>query len=158
MTLHSKEKELAAVGISVATGCKPCTDYHINAVRKAGATEEEIRQAVADALHVRRNALAVMAGYASAQLGASGHTDDPGPVGETNRIKELVSVGAAFGVNCVTNLQRHLDAAERVGISREDIATIVTLGAFIKGRAASHVERLCGMVEDEEQKPVKILA
>ncbi len=62
MTLHPKEKELTAVGISVTTGCKPCTDYHIDAVRKAGATEEEIRQAVADALHVRRNALAVIAG------------------------------------------------------------------------------------------------
>ncbi len=158
MTLHPKEKELAAVGISVATGCKPCTDYHINAVRKAGATEEDIRQAVADALHVRRSALSLMSGYASAQLGASAHTDDPGAVGETNRIKELVSVGAAFGVNCATNLQRHLDAAERVGISREDIATIVTLGAFIKGRAASHVERLCGMVEEEEREAVKILA
>jgi AhpD family alkylhydroperoxidase len=158
MTLHPKEKELAAVGISVATGCRPCTDYHIDAVRKAGATEEEIRRAVADALHVRRNALNLMSGYAAAQLGASGHTDESGPVGETNRIKELVSVGAAFGVNCAISLERHLDAAESVGISRDDIATIVTLGAFIKGRAASHVERLCGMVEEDEQEPVKILA
>ena len=56
MAITPKEKELAAVGISVATGCKPCTDHHMKAVRKAGASEKEIKQAVADALEVRKDA------------------------------------------------------------------------------------------------------
>ena len=47
MTLRLKEKELAAVG--VVTGCKPCTDYHVKAAREARASDEEIKQAVADA-------------------------------------------------------------------------------------------------------------
>ena len=52
MAITAKEKELVAVGISVATGCKPCTDYHFKAVRKVRASDEEIRHAVADALSV----------------------------------------------------------------------------------------------------------
>lgn len=56
MAITPKEKELAAVGISVATGCKPCTDHHMKAVRKARASDKEIRQTVADALEARKGA------------------------------------------------------------------------------------------------------
>jgi AhpD family alkylhydroperoxidase len=45
MPITKKEKELAAVGISIAAGCKPCTDYHMKAVREAGASDDEIRRA-----------------------------------------------------------------------------------------------------------------
>ena len=37
MTMTSKEKELVAIGISVAAGCKPCTDHHVAVARKARA-------------------------------------------------------------------------------------------------------------------------
>ena len=40
MAMNGNEKELVAVAISVAAGCKPCTDYHVEAVRKVGATED----------------------------------------------------------------------------------------------------------------------
>jgi len=33
------------VGISVTTGCKPCTDYHVKKVREVGASNSEIKQA-----------------------------------------------------------------------------------------------------------------
>ncbi|MFQ5539525.1 MAG: carboxymuconolactone decarboxylase family protein [Candidatus Binatia bacterium] len=66
---------------------------------------------------------------------------------ETNRVKELVSVGAAFAVNCVSNLKEHLGAAEAMGISQEDIAEILNLSRFIKEKGASHVERLGGMLD-----------
>jgi len=142
MTITTKEKELAAVGISVASGCEPCTNYHVKAVREAGASDEEIKQAVADALRVRKSATDFMKTHALALLGQEGshcHTNSPGSV---NRVRELVSVGAAFGVNCTSNLKEHLAAAETVGISQEEVVEIAKLAAFIKERAASHVERL----------------
>lgn len=142
MAITAKEKELAAVGISVASGCKPCTNYHVKAVREAGASDEEIKQAVAAALSVRKSATDYMKAHALARLdqeGSHSHTDGPG---STNRVRELVSVGAAFGVNCTSNLKEHLAAAETVGITQEEVAEIVKLAAFIKERAASHVERL----------------
>ena len=151
MAITVKEKELAAVGISVASGCKPCMNYHVKAVREAGASDEEIKQAVADALRVRESATDIMKAHALARLGQEGshsHADGPGSM---NRVRELVSVGAAFGVNCTSNLKQHLAAAETVDISQEEVKEIAKLAAFIKERAASHVERLIGALEEQGQ-------
>lgn len=149
MAIRLKERELAAVGISVAAGCKPCTDHHVKQARTAGASDEEIKEAVDDAVSVRKSATEIMEAHALAHLGKGGHEDDAGPVGETSRVRELVSVGAAFAVNCVSNLEKHLAAAGTVGVSREDVAEIVKLAAFIKERAASHADRPVAMTKED---------
>ena len=134
MPLTIKEKEVTAVGISVAAGCKPCTNYHVKAAREAGASIEKIKQAVAEALSVRNGSSKIMEDYALARLGEPGHDEEIGLVTETNRDKELVSLGAAFAVNCVSNLKKHVSAAEAVCISQEEIAEILKLSKFIKGK------------------------
>lgn len=149
MSIKPKEKELAAVGISVAAGCKPCTDHHVQVARKARASDQEIRLAVADALAVRNEAAEIMEHYALAHLGEAQPDGGARQVGDTNRVSELVAVGAAFAVNCVSSLEMHLAAAETVGVSREEIAQIVELATFIKGKAASHVERLASVTKEE---------
>ena len=63
MALTLKEKELVAVGSSVAAGCKPCTRYHLREARKAEASDAEIHRAVADAASVRSNATEIMEGH-----------------------------------------------------------------------------------------------
>ena len=150
MAITPKEKELAAVGMSVATGCKPCTDFHVKAARTSGATDTEIRQAMSDALAVRRDAAEIMEAYGLTRLGEGRPGVDPDRIGTTTRVKELVCIGAAFGVNCVSTLKAHLEAAESVGISHDEITTIVKLSAFIKGKAASHVEHLAESLEKPE--------
>jgi AhpD family alkylhydroperoxidase len=149
MRITVKEKELVAVGISVAAGCKPCTDHHLKAARKAGASDSEIEHAVAYAVTVRERATQVMQGYALSQLGDAGHGDEPVPAKASNRIRTLVSIGAAFSVNCVTSLEGQLAMTENTDISRDDIEKVVKLAAFIKREAASHVERLAGLPEEE---------
>ena len=150
MTITTKEKELAAVGMSVATGCKPCTDFHVKAARKSGASDAEIKQAISDALAVRRGATEIMEAYGLAHLGERRPEVGPDHTGTTDRVKELVCIGAAFGVNCVSSLKAHLDAAESVGISHDEIAMIVKLSAFIRGKAASHVEHLAESLDKPE--------
>ena len=152
MVLRLKERELAAVGISVATGCKPCTDYHVKAARKARATDDEIGRAVAAALSVRSSATAIIEAHALAHFGETGHGDGAGGGGETDRAKVLVSIGAAFGVNCTSILENHLAAARAIGISDEDVADIVKLAVFIKGMAASHVNRTAGVEESRNDR------
>lgn len=142
MAVSVKEKELAAVGVSVAAGCKPCTDYHVKAARKAGAVDDEIAQAVSDAVAVRVAATEVMERHALAQVGRIVAQTASGPPAPAERIKALVALGAAFGVNCVSSLEQRLAGAEALGISKDEIETIVKLAVFIKERAASHVERL----------------
>ncbi len=148
MTISAKEKELIAVGVSVVTGCKPCTDYHVKAVREAGASDDEIRQAVTDALSVRQSATSIMERYAFAHLGEVGPETGSQPTEAADRVKALVRIGAAFGVNCVASLEQHLAEADAAGISHEDIVRVTRLAAYIKKRAASHVERLVGTAEE----------
>ncbi len=153
MTLTLKEKELAAVGISVAAGCRPCTNYHVREVRKAEATDQEIRQAIAYAVRIRKDATEAMEGQGLRQLGVSVDGGDSGSSGATTRIEELVSIGAAFAVNCTSNLEQHLGAGQTAGITEEEIREVVTLSGFIKKMAASHVEKLVGVTESAEATP-----
>lgn len=150
MAITPKEKELAAVGISIAAGCKPCTDFHVKKAREVGGTDAEMRQAIGDALSVRRSGADIMESYGLARLGGPKPVEAQKHAGGTDRVRELVCIGAAFAVNCVSSMRTHLEAAESVGIAHEDITTIVKLSAFIKGKAASHVERLAETLEKPE--------
>ncbi len=139
MTL--KEKELVAVAISVVAGCKPCTDYHLKAVRKAKATEIEIQRAIADAISVRASAQQVMESYGLGELDVA-HGVNERSDGKTRRLTELVSVGAAFAVNCTTNLAKHRAVAATIGITDDELQAVVRLARLIKAKAASHVEKI----------------
>ncbi len=124
MALTKKERELAAVGISVASGCKPCTNYHVKAVREAGASDDEIEQAVSDALGVRVAATRVMRSHALVRLGHEDQGNKPATFTDTNRVQELVSMGAAFGVNCVSGLREHLGIhGQRLRVVRKILYT-----------------------------------
>jgi AhpD family alkylhydroperoxidase len=145
MGLENKEKELVAVGISVVAGCKPCTNYHVREVRKEGASDEEIRQAIADAMCVRNSASEIMRTHGLRQTGEQAAEADSCCGDEISRIKELVSVGASFAVNCTSNLQKHLDAAKTVGITEEEVNAVIELAERIKEVAASHAKKTLGM-------------
>jgi len=139
--LTSKEKELIAVGVSIASGCQPCTIHHFKAVRVAGATEEEIRQAVDDALCVRSSATKVMTALAEEQLGNANKLEDEDCGCDTKPlIGELVSIGAALAVNCKTNLETHLKAARAVGASERQIQITLGLARSIRKIAGQKAE------------------
>ncbi|NIR30192.1 MAG: hypothetical protein GWN84_12950 [Gammaproteobacteria bacterium] len=147
MTITVRERELAAVGISVAAGCKPCTDYHVRAARKARVPDDRIRRAIVNALEVRRGAAAIMTAYAMAHVEEVPAEAEVPSTAAADRADALVSMGAAFAVNCVSSLEAHLAAAKAKGIAQEDVGQVLKLAAFIKQRAASHVERLAAMTE-----------
>ncbi|MHC4503260.1 MAG: carboxymuconolactone decarboxylase family protein [Planctomycetota bacterium] len=145
MALTSREKELVAVGTSVAAGCRPCTTYHMKAVRDTDATEHEVRRAVADADAVRRSAAESMRRHALEQLGGGEVLPSAARAAEPTRIGALVSIGAAFATSCTSGLERHLKEAQSLGISDAEVRAVVELAAFIRNKAASHVERLAGL-------------
>ncbi len=137
--LTQKEKELVAVGASIAAGCQPCTAHHFRAARAAGATDIEIRQAVDDALCVRQSAAKVMAELAEKHLGGAPESDGP-CCSEKPRIGELVSAGAAFALNCVTDLEIHVAAARRKGATERQIETALGIARMVKKVAGQKVE------------------
>jgi AhpD family alkylhydroperoxidase len=151
VSLTYKEKELANVGASVATGCKPCTDYHFNKAREAGAADEEIRQAISDAIAVRDSAKVIMESHGLKHLGITKDADVRRRDEETTRIKELVSVASAFAVNCTTSVKKHIVAARTIGISDEDIQSVLDAALFIKGEAAHYVGQIVKLKEEKDR-------
>jgi len=142
MPITKLEKELAAVGISIAAGCKPCTDFHMKAVREAGAAEPAVREAVERAVAVRAAASGIMHAYGLAHLGDEAAAP-PIRIGG-GRQAVLTGLGAAVAVNCTSTLEQHIAAAGDAGVATEEIVEIAGLARFIKGKGASHVDKRIG--------------
>jgi AhpD family alkylhydroperoxidase len=146
MTWTTREKELVAVGISVAAGCRPCTDYHLKAARKTDASEGEVRDAIASAASIRRNAADSMERYA---LRTSADAAREGARGGFDRVTALLAVGAAYAVSCTETLEERLGAAREGGIDEDELREVLELAAFIKRKGDHHVRKLVRYDESE---------
>lgn len=142
MAVTDSERELAAVGISIAAGCKPCTSYHVKAARKAQVSDDAIKHAVAQALSVRETAAQVMELHGRSLTGGAEDSIPEQDPAEADRLTVLISIGAAFGANCATSLKKYLSLAEDIGVPHEDADEVMRLAVMVKERAASHVDRI----------------
>ncbi|MDZ7386181.1 MAG: carboxymuconolactone decarboxylase family protein [candidate division KSB1 bacterium] len=138
--LSQKEKELVAVGASVAAGCIPCTQYHLKEVRIAGATTEEITQAIDAALCVKSSTRGIMEKVAYDALGVPKEEQPSCCAGPTDRMKELVSIAAAVAVNCPTNFHKHVTTGRTVGVRDDEIQLVVGLAKMIRGKAMEKID------------------
>ncbi len=71
--LSEKVKELMAVGITHVTQCDACIAYHTARAKEAGATDEEIAEAVLVAMSLRAGA--AVGHFASAERVLRKHKD-----------------------------------------------------------------------------------
>lgn len=62
--LSKKTKELIAVGISVVTDCESCMQWHIDQAAKAGASQQEILEAVEVGIEMGAGRVTVSARFA----------------------------------------------------------------------------------------------
>jgi alkylhydroperoxidase/carboxymuconolactone decarboxylase family protein YurZ len=85
-----------------------------------------------------------MEAHALAHLGIGGNIGESSHPATEDRTEALARIGAAHAVNCVSSLKTHMASAEALGVSKKEMAEIVRLAAFIKEKAASHVEHLTG--------------
>lgn len=148
MALTLKEKELVAVGASVASGCKSCTNYHLKNVREAGALGEDIQHTISDVMCVRNNAAIIMERHALKHFEITTEHEECDCGETTTRITGLISIAAAFAVNCPSSLEKHLAVAQRIGITNDDIKAVLELTVFIKKKAASHVDRIAEHIKN----------
>ena len=147
MSLTFKEKELVNIGASVATGCKPCTDFHFKKVREAGASDEEIKRALSYAMAVCDSAKEIMERHGLEHLGMTKDQEEPYRAGSTTRVEALVSIAAAFAVNCTSNLEKHVAISRSVGITEDEITAVLDATSFIKGEASHYVEEIVKLEE-----------
>ncbi len=137
--LNPIEKEMIALGVSIAAGCQPCTRHHIKAARAAGTSGREMTLAVTASADIRRAATEAMAAWSIEQLG--GATELPGEwLAQQERIRALVSVAAAFAVNSVVQFQLSAEQARHAGATDRQIQLAVAIARKIRGVAAEKVE------------------
>lgn len=73
-----KTRELVAIAASVVAKCQPCLDHHVEAARKAGASDSDMRNAVGIARMVRKAGDDYMDKYTDEKLGAAA-PEQPAP-------------------------------------------------------------------------------
>jgi len=137
--LNTKEKEMIALGASIAAGCQPCTIHHIEAARTAGVCEKGTTLAVTAGAEVRRAATEAMAAWGIEQLGGTVELPDDW-LTQQKLIRALVSVAAAFAVNSVTEFHRLADEAHHLGASDQQIQVAISIARKIKGVVSEKME------------------
>ncbi len=143
--LTTVEKEIIALGVSVAAGCKPCTTHHIEAARAAGTCEKGTTLALTVAAEVRRAAAEEMASWAIEQLGGTAELPHDW-VTQHELIRALVSAAAAFAVNSVPEFRRYAAEAHNHGATDQQIQLAVTIARKIKDVAAEKIEAVARQV------------
>lgn len=58
--MDKKTEELIAIGTSVGAHCQPCLEYHLEAAKKLGISDEEIKQAIEIGHMVEKGAMSAM--------------------------------------------------------------------------------------------------
>jgi len=148
MTLTIKEIELIYFGASIAAGCKPCTSFHFTKVKEAGASDEEIKSALTDAVNIRDIAKKEMENLAMSLLSLSTQSEVSLDNLHPDRLTILVSIGAAFAMNCTSTLKNYIALGESVGITNEEINKIFRAVKLVKMKAASHVDNIAARFEE----------
>ena len=143
--LSEKDQEIIAVGASVASGCLPCTKFHLKAAASVGASKDEIRQAVADATQVRRTATELMA-----KAGGLSPADEaqaiPDTAGLPSRIRELTAAAAAYAVNCSANLGAHMTAARALGATDRQMFAAIKIACAVRDVACQKAKATAGSI------------
>jgi AhpD family alkylhydroperoxidase len=150
--LSPKDKELIAIGASIGAGCQSCTAHHVEAAREAHATNEEIQEAINQALVVRRGATRIMLGLAERLLGNEDAVESH-EGRELPPVGELVSIAASIGLNCTSNLEMHLHAAKKAGATNRQIRATLTLARMVRKVAMGKADAVAKVLTKPADAP-----
>jgi AhpD family alkylhydroperoxidase len=133
--LTPADRELVGIGASIGAGCHSCLEYHLDAGSRAGLGEADLLKAIEDAECVRRSASGQLSALGRRRLGQAAEL--PADCCDTSdRAKELAAVGAAVAANSQANLEKHLAAAQIVGLSARELDEAVRLARAVQRRSA----------------------
>ena len=144
MDLESKELELAAVGISIAAGCVPCTKYHITEAGRSAASSPDILEALRNGVAVANTALSDLHRQFDPQAVAS---FEVGINAGLSRCAILTGIGSSVASNSVRQLEIMIELARNNEIQDQEIMEIVGLANRIKAKAASHLVPLTAQLD-----------
>ncbi len=143
-----KERALIALTASVAAGCRPCTAYHIQSVRAAGACERSVRLAVEMALSGRASATTAIAEWAESCQGSRPEVDRDFR-GARQLIVNLMSIATAVAVNSAPDLELSLATAQENGTTLEQIRAAIGIARQIQRVAQEKIEGIINRLEEQ---------
>ena len=149
--LSQKEKELIAVGGSVAAGCVKCSHYHFRQAFKQGARQDEVLGAVIGATEVISDSVEILQRTAYELMDVERGEVTTGIEEATDSLTALIKLAAAVAVNNVANTRRYIEAANRLGASPAEIHLAIKLAKVIQNRAGEFVDEV---IEELTAEPV----
>jgi AhpD family alkylhydroperoxidase len=141
--LSDKEREYVAIGAAIGAGCRPCTQYHVNAALKAGLSKDEVRTAAEEAEALRVEAAASVADYARGLVG-DGEKRAHDFADTCERSQALVRIGAATGGNAGPILDEILPRARGLGLTDNVLTEAVEVAGMVKRMAGNFFEKDAG--------------
>ena len=151
--LNKKEKQLVYLSASIASGCHPCTKYHLRKSLEAGLTDIEINKTLALAISIRDDATNYMRSLAQNQkTGDNMGTENQESL---NRDDILVGIAASYSINFPVGLEKYLSIARNIGISNAELSDVISLSKFVIDKARAHVDMVTdkiGIVQEEENE------
>jgi len=149
--LNEVEKELAYLSASIASGCRPCTKYHLQKSRAIGISDDEIKIVIAAAISIRKNAASSIDSFAHAHSMAE--KDEEINKEKPDRKQAIASIAAAYSVNCSSSFKNQLDRVRKSGITDQELSEIINLSKLIVDQARAHMDLIAGNTRrDKEAK------
>jgi len=141
--LTKKEKEILAVAIAHATKCPYCIDVHTKKAKRAGASLEELVEAVF-VVSAMEAGVAANSNEMRDNGFSQGYTDFSHSVLEAGHLsrayKELIAAAAAFAIQCPGLADRHMKNSMELGITNEQLDEAISVASALKaGSAYAHL-------------------
>jgi AhpD family alkylhydroperoxidase len=137
--LSPKEEALVGVALSVANGCKPCTQRYVKAATEAGACKRGIQLAIESALMARKQATEDMAQWAQSLQGDKPVLDEAF-VAPKALWQAIYAAGSAYGQHDATGFETKASAALALGATRHQLTAVLAQSRAIAATAGKHVE------------------
>ncbi len=151
--LNKNDRHLAYLGASIASGCRPCTKFHLKRSSEMGLTEEEINKSIALAISIRSTATQSMEMLACNQK--TGNSIKEEIQGSINRNEILVGIAATYSINFPSGLENYLRKGRDLGITNSELTEIIKISKSVIDMAKAHVDMITDKAGLEQQKENK---
>ncbi len=133
--LNAKQRELIAVGSSLAANCQKCANFHFKMVFEEGATLDEVNQAIRIANEVIESSQTIMQNWAESLLPEAKKNDQNTASEFDNQFEDLIRVGTAVALANPTNMRKYIDNAISSDVSEIDLRQTLRIAKIVRDSA-----------------------
>jgi AhpD family alkylhydroperoxidase len=138
--LNKKERQIVYLGASIASGCLPCTKFHLRRSLGAGLTDIEINKVLAFTISVREHATRSMESFIHNHKSVDNVKEDKQENIKRNNV--LVGIAAAYSINFPSSLEKYMSIGRINGISDRELSEIIKISKSVIDMARAHVDMI----------------